>query len=89
VKILNTTTDKAEIEYPCAWNYKIIGLDVEALQKAVAMVLGAQQYLLTHSRSSTGGKYQSMSLETVVETEERRNAIYNSLKNHAAVRMIL
>ena len=87
--ILNNSSDKADIEYPCAWNYKVIGLDAETLQSAVAMVLGEQQYLLTHSRSSSGGKYQSMHLETVVENEDRRNAIFNALKSHAAVRMVL
>ena len=87
--LLNNSPDKAEIEYPCAWNYKVIGLDAEALQHAVAVVLGEQQYLLTHSRSSSGGKYQSMQLETVVENEDRRNGIFNALKNHAAVRMVL
>ncbi|MDH3393600.1 MAG: DUF493 domain-containing protein [Desulfobulbaceae bacterium] len=87
--ILNNSSDKAVIEYPCTWNYKVIGLDAEAVQKAVAVVLGEQKYLLTHSRSSSGGKYQSLHLETVVESEERRNAIFNALKNHAAVRMIL
>ncbi|MFC1513337.1 DUF493 domain-containing protein [Thermodesulfobacteriota bacterium] len=51
--------------------------------------MGEQQYLLTHSRSSSGGKYQSMQLETVVENEDRRNGIFNALKNHAAVRMVL
>ena len=89
MKILNNTKEKAEIEYPCAWNYKVIGIDVEALQNAVATVLGSQQYLLTHSRSSSSGKYQSMHLETVVDNEERRNVIFAALKNHAAVRMIL
>ena len=87
--ILNNSPEKAEIEYPCSWNYKVIGLDSEAVQKAVALVLGEQQYLLTHSRSSSGGKYQSLQLETVVVSEERRNVIFNALKNHAAVRMVL
>lgn len=87
--ILNNSNDKVEIEYPCSWSYKVIGLDAEALQNAVAMVLGKQKYLLTHSRSSSGGKYQSMHLETVVESEDRRNAIFNALQSHAAVRMVL
>ena len=87
--ILNKSKDKAEIEYPCSWNYKVIGLDVEDLQKAVAVILGEQKYLLTHSRSSSGGKYQSMHLETVVDSEDRRNAIFNALQNHAAIRMVL
>jgi len=87
--ILNNSPDKAEIEYPCSWSYKVIGLDAGAVEKAVAVVLGEQQYLLTQSRSSSGGKYQSLHLETVVESEERRNGIFNALKSHAAVRMVL
>ena len=87
--ILNNSPDKAAIEYPCSWSFKVIGLDAEALRKAVAVVLGDQQYLLTHSRSSSSGKYQSLHLETVVDSEERRNGIFNALQNHAAVRMVL
>ena len=87
--ILNNSKDKVEVEYPCSWSYKVIGIDEEDLKNAVAVVLGEQKYLLTHSRSSSGGKYKSMCLETVVESETRRNAIFNALQSHAAVRMVL
>ncbi len=87
--ILNSSPDKAEIDYPCSWNYKVIGVDAAAIQNAVATVLGGQPYILTPSRSSSGGKYHSLNLETVVESEGRRNAIYAALKSHAAVKMVL
>ena len=87
--ILNNSQDKVDIEYPCTWSYKVIGIDAEAMQNAVETVLGAQRYLLSHSRQSSGGKYVSLHLETVVESEESRNAIFQLLKDHAAVRMVL
>ncbi|MDH4321535.1 MAG: DUF493 domain-containing protein [Desulfobulbaceae bacterium] len=87
--ILSGSPDKAEIEYPCSWNYKVIGIDAVAVKNAVAEVLGGQPYILTPSRSSSGGKYHSLNLETVVESEVRRNAIYAALKSHAAVKMVL
>ena len=87
--ILNSSTEKADIEYPCSWNYKVIGIDAPSLRNAVAIVLGEQQYLLTPSRSSSGGKYHSLNLETVVASEASRNALYIALKNQAAVKMVL
>ena len=87
--ILNTCQKKAEIEYPCAWNFKVIGTDRGRMEQAIVQVMGDRQYLLTASRSSSGGKYHSLNLETVVEDEAARNAIYAALKEQADVKMVL
>lgn len=87
--ILNSCQNKAEIEYPCAWNFKVIGIDQGRLEQAIDQVMGDRQYLLTKSRSSSGGKYLSLSLETVVEDEATRNSIYVALKKHPEVKMVL
>ncbi|MDH5298542.1 MAG: DUF493 domain-containing protein [Desulfobulbaceae bacterium] len=86
---MNDSKEQAAIDYPCAWNYKVIGIDGERLREAIATVMGSRNFLLTPSHASSGGKYLSMGLETVVEDEVTRNAIYGALKQHPDVKMVL
>jgi len=80
---------KAEIEYPCAWVYKIIGRREIYLRMAVAEVVGAQSHKLTFSRHSSAGKYCSMRLELLVSDEEQRISIGEALHEHPDVRFVL
>ncbi len=87
--ILNSCQNKAEIDYPCGWEFKVIGGSSSRLTEAVAGVMAQRDYLLTPSRSSSSGKYLSFTLETVVADEGDRNAIYAALKAHPDIRMVL
>ncbi|WP_028579204.1 HP0495 family protein [Desulfogranum japonicum] len=90
-KILsNQTCDcKPEIEYPTAWQYKIIGYSREAIEEAVFTAVKGASFLLTHSNTSSGGKYISMNLELVVETESHRLSLYDELVQHPDVKVVL
>jgi putative lipoic acid-binding regulatory protein len=80
---------KARIDYPCVWQYKLIGLSREAVQAAVAANLGDAPYSLSSSHQSGGGKYISMNLEVSVDSEKQRLDLYHALTAHPAVRMVL
>lgn len=80
---------KAQIDYPCVWQYKLIGADRQALQAAVAAQLGDAPYSLSDSRKSGGGKYLSMNLEVSVDDEEQRRSLHLALAGHPAVKMVL
>ncbi len=81
--------EKASIKYPCSWLYKVIGLNEDALRKAIHTVIGKNNLIITKSHTSSGGKYCSLNVEVVVEDEESRMGNYSNLKNHAAVKVVL
>jgi putative lipoic acid-binding regulatory protein len=89
VEILNDRTDKVVLEYPCNWSYKIISTEVAALKKAIHDVIEERSHDLTHSKNSKGGKYISMNLDMLVHNEDDRNFIYEALKQHQDIKMVL
>lgn len=89
VEILNARDEKLELEYPCNWSYKLIATEVEALKKAISDVIDVRNHTLTHSKNSKGGKYISMNLNMLVHNEDDRNFIYEALKKHQDIKMVL
>ncbi|MFH2124711.1 MAG: DUF493 domain-containing protein [Pseudomonadota bacterium] len=82
------TAKKPEITYPCVWLYKVIGEDVASLTRAITTVCPAQASIAP-SNTSSSGKYCSLNVEIEVADEACRLAIYQNLKNHLAVKMVL
>jgi putative lipoic acid-binding regulatory protein len=89
VEILNDRTDKLELTYPCSWSYKLIAGEKEALEKAIHDVIVEREHKLVHSKNSKGGKYVSMNLDLLVHNEDDRNFIYEALKAHQNIKMVL
>ena len=89
VEILNDRTEKLELTYPCSWSYKLIAGEKEALEKAIHDVILEREHKLTHSKNSKGGKYVSMNLDLLVHNEDDRNFIYEALKAHQNIKMVL
>ena len=89
MEIINDREDKLELEYPCSWAYKLIAGEKEALEKAIHDVILEREHKLTHSKNSKGGKYVSMNLELLVHNEDDRNFIYEALKAHQHIKMVL
>ena len=80
---------KLELEYPCNWTYKLVAGEKEALKKAIHDVIVEREHTLTHSNTSKTGKYISMNLDLVVQNEDERNFIYEALKAHQNIKMVL
>jgi len=91
VEILNDKLKgkKLELEYPCNWCYKVIGNDKESVTEAIKDTLDEREHKLTHSNASKNGKYVSMNLDMLVHNEDDRQAIYEELKKHKNVKMVL
>ena len=82
------TAKTPEIIYPCLWLYKVIGEDATTLARAINATCPAPAVIVP-SKTSSSGKYCSLNVEIVVADEATRLAIYQNLKNHLAVKMVL
>jgi uncharacterized protein len=80
---------KPQIDYPCFWVYKVIGHDLEGLQGAIAEVLEGSEHTVTYSRSSRSGAYHCLNVEMTVESEPVRLDLYERLRRHPSVIMVM
>lgn len=89
MKEINQFKEKLKIEYPCEWPFKLIGADQPSIAHAAKELLPDKKYQLTPSNQSAGGKYVSMSLVITVASEEERTILFEKLKQHPAIKMVL
>ncbi len=89
VEIINDRKEKLELEYPCNWCYKVIGNDKESIKDAVKDVIDEREHKLTESKASKSGKYVSMNLDMLVHNDDDRKTIYEELKKHDKVKMVI
>jgi putative lipoic acid-binding regulatory protein len=80
---------KAKIDYPCVWQYKVIGMEREAVLAAISEHLGDTPYSLADSRVSSSGTYISLSLELTVYSDYQRLRLYQALGDHPDVKVVL
>jgi len=80
---------KLELDYPCSWCYKVISSEQKALQNAIREVIDEREHTLTASNTSKSGKFISMNLEMLVHNEDDRQFIYDALKKHQDIKMVL
>jgi len=78
-----------ELSYPCRWRYQIIGLDETRLREAIARAVAGHAHSVTFARRSRTGKYCSLHLELTVTDEAQRNGIFEALRCHRDVSMVL
>lgn len=78
---------RPEIDYPCVWEYRVIGSDREHLMGAIREIVGNRNHCLVDGHQK--GPWLSLSLELTVHDEAERNDLYVSLKSIAGVKMVL
>ncbi len=80
---------KLELNYPCAWEYKLITHSEEEALKGVKDVILEREFKLTASKVSKKGKYLSFTLEIIVHNEDDRVTIYELFGKHESIKMVL
>ncbi len=88
---LRAIGQRLQIDYPCRWLYKVIGESAERVQAAVLEVVEVDSGDVTIERShvSSRGRYVSFNVEVTVRSEGERIAIYEALRRHNAIRLVL
>lgn len=89
MEIINESTQKLELTYPCRWCYKVVAYERAGIEIAALEVFGQREYSLEPSKASSSGKYISMNLELLVHNEDERTFFYETLKAHPHIKMVL
>ena len=87
--ILDSKSKKPDIDYPCKWQYKIIGTDVDEIIKAAELAAVGMDYKISSSNISPKGKYFSINLKVFVSSEVIRDIIFARLEANEFVKMVL
>lgn len=87
--ILDSDNKKPNIEYPCNWDYKVIGTDVDEMIKMIEQSVAGLDYKISSSNVSSKGKYFSLNLTVFVSSEVIRDIIFEKLKASEFVKMVL
>lgn len=82
-------TKKPDITYPCTWQYKVIGLNPETTKNVIKKACAPDEVTITFSHMSSSGKYHSFNAELLVNNEEQRLRIYQTLHNHPDIKIVL
>ncbi|HPC86107.1 MAG TPA: DUF493 domain-containing protein [Smithellaceae bacterium] len=80
---------KLRLDYPCSWIYKIIGVDQDMMQSAVHEIIRDRPCRVSLSRRSEAAQYVCLNVELTVESESHRLDLYQQLKAHPAIKVIL
>jgi putative lipoic acid-binding regulatory protein len=86
---MNQNGCKPNICYPCRWCYKVIGRNLQSLHGAIAEAFEGSEYTITSSRSSKGGNYHCLNVEMTVNSESIRLCLYERLRKHPAILMVM
>jgi putative lipoic acid-binding regulatory protein len=80
---------KPEIEYPCEWGYKIIGVDKIKLEACIFEIMGERDYTTRAGNSSSKGKFHSLNAKCIVDSQEDRDIIFKAFQEHSDVKMVI
>jgi hypothetical protein len=81
--------DRPQIDYPCAWEYRVIGADAAALEAAIRGVLAQEEFELRAGNTSPEGRWRTVRVEMHVRSEAHRDEVHRLLREHPDVRMVL
>lgn len=87
--ILDSNSERPEIEYPCEWSYKIIGDNIEKIIEAIENAAAGLEYEITPSNISKKGNYFSLNLVIKVPSEVVRDLIYENLNKSENIKIVL
>lgn len=84
-----TEQEQPKIDYPCPWQYKLIGSDIKAIKQAIIDIIEEHDHTVALSNTSSSGKYISLNLELEVHSEEHRDHFFFKLREHIDIRYVI
>jgi len=80
---------KPDINYPCSWEYKVIGTDQEKLEEIIIAACAPLLPTIVLSNVSSSGRYFSLEATLEVDSEETRLTIFERIRNNPEVKMVI
>lgn len=87
--ILDSDSRKPDINYPCNWDYKIIGTDLDQMIEAIELIVEGMDYKISSSNISAQGNYFSLNLTVFVNSEIIRDIIFSKLVESKFIKFVL
>lgn len=81
--------EELKLDYPCNWNYKLVVNHDTNINDVMKEILSEREHKVTHSKSSSKGKFKSYSLDLLVHNDDDRKELYALLGDHEAIKMIV
>lgn len=86
---MSETPRRPVIVYPVEWEYRVIGQDEDALRAVIDRVFAGRDHLVRPGKRSRAGRWVSVHVELVVDSEPDRDRLHALLVADAAVRMVM
>ena len=87
--MIDLNQHKLELDYPCNWKYKVVTRCEQDINCIIKEVLKDREHGIKPSKVSNKGKFNSHTLEMIVENEEDRKNIYKLLGEHQHIKMVV
>ena len=88
-KSIMTEQEQPKINYPCPWQYKLIGNDINSIKQAIIDIIADHEHTVAHSNTSSSGKYISLNLELEVHSEEHRDLFFFKFREHIDIKFVI
>lgn len=85
---MNLDAKKPHIVYPCEWEYRIIGENEEKLKEMIFEIM-PREYCIESGKHSRQGRFVSIYVRIMVDSEVERNEIFSALSKHPLVKMVI
>jgi hypothetical protein len=93
MKISPMKNTGSPLVFPCAYLLKILGENTNEFYAAVTSIMEKHiaegETVLYNTRTSSGGKYLSITATFTIHSQEQLTAIYQELSKHKSVLMIM
>ncbi len=87
--MIESRNNKPEIHYPCRWEYKVIGSDVNKLLAAVEDCVLGLEHSVSPSNVSRNGIYYSFNISVEVPNEVVRDLIFEKLQRNENIKFVI
>lgn len=86
---MSNRPEHPQIDYPCRWEYRLIGRSENDLRAAVRPLVEGMSHDFVTGHESRRGKYCSLSLLVTVSSEEMRLSLFAALREAEEILWVL
>ena len=89
VKVEILQGKKLELNYPCKWEYRLVGKNEEEIRNIAIKFACEKPYTLNKSNKSSSGKFVSIIFEVLIYSDDERIYFFEELKKQKEIMYVL